>query len=191
MGEVWTLSQADLFHEWTFDDLLALPENLDWRCFEILDGALVVSPSANSRHEVVGEDLRAIIRAAAHPSFKIIGSMAVDLEPSYLIPDLIVVRVENLRRNVNRLPADQVALAIEIVSPSSRSMDRFVKPQKYAEFGIPSYWRVEVDPVVALTAYELQDGVYADIGTWGPGETAVLERPFPVSIRIDDILRPE
>ncbi|SCG74694.1 Uma2 family endonuclease [Micromonospora humi] len=41
------------------------------------------------------------------------------------------------------LHAADVALVVEIESPSSRRYDRLIKPTLYAEAGIPHYWRVE------------------------------------------------
>jgi hypothetical protein len=71
-------------------------------------------------------------------------------------------------------------------------MDRFTKPAVYAANGIPIYLRVETEPDVTLTAYELRPGAhaYTELGTWGPGETAHLTDPFPVDIPIDAITPP-
>lgn len=117
------------------------------------------------------------------------GPLAVDIDPTYLIPDLTVVTQDRALRNVNPVPSADVLLCVEFVSPGSRTMDRIVKPAKYAQGGIPSYWRVETRPHVALTEYRLEGDVYAEVGTWGPGETAELTAPFPVAIEIDALSR--
>jgi Uma2 family endonuclease len=188
-GEVGMSAIAQLQHVWTFEDLQALPEDADWRHYEIVDGALVVSPSTATRHEFVSDDLRALLREAGRPGFRVIGPMAVDLHPSYRIPDLIVVRAELAKTNVNPLPAADVQLIVEVVSPGSRTTDRITKPAQYAAAGIPVYLRVETEPDVTLSAYGLAPGatVYAELGTWGPGEVAHLDAPFQVDIPIDAI----
>ena len=117
-------------------------------------------------------------------------AVSVDISPTYLIPDILVTSRAPLLDDVNLVPAREVLLAVEIVSPSSRTMDRVTKPAKYAEAGIQSYWRVEMSPAVSLNAYELRGDSYVDVGTWGPGETAFLERPFPITIPIDAITPP-
>jgi len=174
---------------WTFDDLQKLPEDVDWRRYEILDGAIVVSPGTAFRHEAVSELVRAILRESGHPDFFVVGPMAVDLNPSYLVPDLVVVSAELRKTNLNPLPASEIQIAVEVVSPGSRTMDRFTKPAEYARVGIPVYLRVETEPEVTLTGYVLAAGAtaYTELGTWGPGATAHLERPFPVAIPIDAI----
>jgi Uma2 family endonuclease len=47
-----------------------------------------------------------------------------------------------------------VVLAVELVSPGTRRVDRFAKPGEYAAAGIRYYWRVEQDPV-HVYAYRL------------------------------------
>jgi Uma2 family endonuclease len=47
-----------------------------------------------------------------------------------------------------------VVLAVEVVSPGTRRVDRFAKPGEYAAAGIRYYWRIEQDPV-HVYAYRL------------------------------------
>jgi Uma2 family endonuclease len=185
---------AEPHHVWTWDDLLALPEEIDghevdWRCYEILDGALIVSPSAAMRHEVVSALLRRALDRSGDPAFITVGPISVGLDPSYLNPDLVIVTVEVAGTRVHPVPTTDALAAIEIVSPSSRTMDRFTKPAVYAANGIAVYLRVETEPNITLTAYELCDGddAYTEVGTWGPGETAHLNAPFAADIPIDAI----
>jgi Uma2 family endonuclease len=182
-------AMAQLQHVWTFEDLQALPEDVDWRRYEIVDGALVVGPSTSLRHEVVCEELRAVLREAARPDFVVVGPMAVDLHPSYRIPDLIVVTADRARTDVNPLPAADAQLIVEVVSPGSVTQDRVTKPAQYAAGGIPVYLRVETRPEVTLSAYTLAENAtaYTELGPWGRGEVAHLDAPFEVDIPIDAI----
>ena len=87
---------ADLPQTWTFDDLRRLlPEDtdndVDWRRFEIIDGALVVSPSADLDHEYVIDQLRIALRPQLPGQLWVVGPAMVDLHPSYRIPDLLVL----------------------------------------------------------------------------------------------------
>ncbi|MGH2719060.1 MAG: Uma2 family endonuclease [Actinomycetota bacterium] len=54
-------------------------------------------------------------------------------------------------------PAD-VLLAVEIVSPGSRTRDRVTKPVVCAQWGIPSYWRVEPDESPTSTSRSTSPG---------------------------------
>ena len=178
---------------WTYADLDVLPDHdLDWRCFQIVDGTLVVSPMPGIRHEVVCTELRRLLDRGPESGLLVLSQLAVDMHPSYLAPDVLVVSRELLRSEANPVPPELVHLVVEVVSPSSQSMDRLTKPAQYAAAGIPAYWRVETRPEVTLTAYELPAGAqaYREVGTWGPGETARLNVPFPVEVPVDAITPP-
>jgi len=182
---------AEPQHVWTFDDLLALPEDVDPRCYEIVDGSLVVSPATTMWHEIVCDNIRRALRDAGEDAgFVAVGPVAIDMHPTYRIPDLVVVPTAVVRTNVNPVPADRVALAVEVVSPGSRTTDRITKPAQYCAAGIPAYWRVEYEPEVSLTAYRLEGDCYVEVGTWGRGQTAHVAVPFPVEVRIDAIAPP-
>jgi Uma2 family endonuclease len=169
---------------WTFDDLLALPES-DWR-FEIIDGGLLMTPAPGLWHESVSDRLHTQLRMALPPGLRILGPVTVDINPTYLIPDLMVLPQDVVRRGGAKAMATELLLVIEVVSPGSKSTDRFLKPAKYAEAGIPHFWRVEFQPVLSLTAYALPDGsrAYTEVGTWTDGQTAPIRAPFEVDIEI-------
>jgi Uma2 family endonuclease len=81
--------------------------------------------------------------------------------------------------------AEQVVIAVEVVSPGTRKRDRFEKPGLYADSGIPYYWRVEKDPRVHVYAYGLRGGAYqllADSDTM-----LKVDEPFPISLPIEAI----
>lgn len=169
---------------WTIADLDALDVQ-DWWRYEIVDGALVVTPVAGANHELTGGDLRKILWDAMPQGITVVGPLGVDIAPTYLVPDLVVAERAKLR-NVQNLPPRDVLVAVEIVSPGSVTMDRIVKPAKYAAAGIPNYWRIEQSPL-SLTAYRLAGDVYAEVGTWQAGDLAVLREPFPVEIEINQL----
>ncbi|GAB3210069.1 Uma2 family endonuclease [Nocardia tengchongensis] len=58
------------------------------------------------------------------------------------IPDL-VVGIGNIPLDAHGISAAQIQLAVEVVSRSTAAMDRRIKPDLYAEGGIPNYWRLE------------------------------------------------
>ncbi|NEE00942.1 Uma2 family endonuclease [Phytoactinopolyspora halotolerans] len=172
---------------WTFDDLLELPES-PWR-FEIVDGGLIMSPPPGVWHEGVSDAVRTALRNRLPSAYRALGPLAVDMHPTYLVPDLAVLRAEDVRRRKNRLRPAEVLLVVEVVSPGSVSSDRILKPAKYAAAGIPAYWRIETEPETSLTAYQLTPGssVYTTVGTWRVGQTAHLTEPFEMDIPIADL----
>lgn len=172
---------------WTVADLQALDVE-DWRRYEIVDGSLVVSPSTGGDHELVAEEIRASLRTALSEDLVVVGPMGVAVGRSYFIPDLVVAARADVRRTAV-LPPSSVVIAVEVVSPGSKTMDRVVKPAHFAAAGIAHYWRVETDPL-SLTVYALSPGAatYTEAGTWFAGDTARIVEPFAVEIQIDALL---
>lgn len=86
--------------------------------------------------------------------------------------------------------ADDVVLAVEVVSEESQIRDRKRKPQLYAEAGTPHFWRVEeVNDQAAVYVYEL-DSTAATYTLAGVHRgQLVLEQPFPIDIDLTAIAR--
>ncbi len=101
---------------------------------------------------------------------------------SVRVPDLVIVREDAVRANPARYVADEVLVAIEIISPGSRRTDTKIKPYEYAEAGIPHYWVIDLDEPLSLAAYHLA-------GEFGyqeaPAVTRVFETSEPFPVRID------
>lgn len=156
---------------------------------ELVDGSIVMAPTPGVRHEVVAELLRRTLAPQLPGDLMCIGPIGVALGETVPEPDIVVFQPADVDRP--RLVPDEVHIAIEIVSPGSRTNDRITKPALYAEAGIGHYWRVETSPHVSITVYVLQEGdsAYAELGTWGPGETLSLAEPFDLEIAIDDLSR--
>ncbi|WBP91631.1 Uma2 family endonuclease [Kitasatospora cathayae] len=88
------------------------------------------------------------------------------------------------------VPPEAVALAVEVVSHGTRAADRFRKPGQYAEKGIPCYWRVErgLDdlPVVHEFHRDEEKGVYLPVARHeGVLRTSV---PYPVEIDLAQVV---
>lgn len=84
----------------------------------------------------------------------------------------------------DRLPAADVLLAVEIISPGSRSVDLHLKPYEYAEAGIPHYWVVDLGPPApSITVYHVGA---PEIGyVEAPAATGELVTTAPSDLRID------
>ncbi len=99
-------------------------------------------------------------------------------------PDVLLLR-SRPSMDSHYVGADQVLLAVEVVSPGTRRRDRLEKPADYAAVGIPHYWRIEQNPV-HVYAYELgEDGTYHL--TDDSASELVLSRPFDIRLAIADI----
>jgi len=102
--------------------------------------------------------------------------------PTVRCPDVAVTYNKLAEQSPARVDAEDILLAVEIVSPGSRKQDRILKLAEYAEAGIPSYWVVELDEPATLTAYLLVDGYY-EIVAQVTG-SVLLSEPAPVSVDV-------
>ncbi|GGQ36350.1 Uma2 family endonuclease [Streptosporangium pseudovulgare] len=80
----------------------------------------------------------------------------------------------------------EVRLVVEVVSPESEDRDRKTKPFRYAEAGIPYFWRVESKdgrPVVYVYELDPATGAYGLTGIHHGRLTVPV--PFPIDIDLD------
>jgi Uma2 family endonuclease len=170
---------------WTVADLDRIQE--DGHRYELIDGVVHVSPSPTDEHQEAAGVLWMRLRSMAPPGFRATQGVGVITAPDgFLIPDVLVVRGDQVRKRGN-FPAAEVVLAVEVVSPSTRSIDRWHKPKLYAAAGIPFFWRVELDPLHAV-AYQLAgDGDYAEVTRAEAGNLLRLSEPFGVEFDPADL----
>ena len=160
---------------WTVD---ALPDREDFR-YELVDGALLVSPSPTPRHSSLCARLQRLLWDAAPAGWDVLAGAGVTFDDrNYREPDVAVVRSSAVARSAIR-PAD-VLLAVEVMSPSSVANDRIAKPALYAAAGIAHFWRLEQEPRL-LVRYALVGGGYQEIDRAG----GVIEVSEPVVVTVD------
>ena len=171
--------QAD---PWTVDDLDQLPEYLH---AEILDGSLIVSPPPTSVHQVAATRLAFQIQAAMPDDREVVAPAGVEVRVNYLIPGIAVVSASAVDSRPMRFDPADVLLAAEVISPSNAGLDRREKPLRYAEVGIPHFWRVELegDRSPYVVRYGLSQGSYVELGTVHAGEEVTADIGFPVTLR--------
>ncbi|WP_020664212.1 Uma2 family endonuclease [Amycolatopsis benzoatilytica] len=153
---------------------------------EVVDGMVVVSPSASKRHNRMARMLANALDAAAGPDWNADTDFDVRLRDVPLTnrrPDVTVYRAETLDLSPTR--PEHVLLVVEVVSPGSETTDRIVKTDQYAKAGIPFYWRVEQAaigmPVVYTYVLDPASRAYRD----GPVHTGRVEAAAPFSVTVD------
>ncbi|MGW1058985.1 Uma2 family endonuclease [Micromonospora rubida] len=172
---------------WTTDDLDALPE--DGRRRELLDGVLLVPPSPTRVHQTIAGRLGVALEEDCPDEYDVTQGVEVRINRTRsFVPDVLVTTSVAARRQPSRYEAHEVVLAVEIVSPSTRSIDRVLKPALYAQAGIPYFWRIEVEDdglVVHTHRIDPVDEVYTETGRW----TKVVDtgEPFPVNLPVGRI----
>ncbi|MGW6058697.1 Uma2 family endonuclease [Streptomyces sp. NPDC055189] len=111
---------------------------------EIVDGMVVVSPSASKRHARLARLLANELDSAAGPDWNADTDFDVRLQDVPLTnrrPDVIVYRADTI--DITPTRPEHVLLVVEVVSPGSETTDRIVKVDQYARAGIGFYWRIE------------------------------------------------
>lgn len=153
---------------------------------EIVDGMVVVSPSASKRHSQLARILANALDAAAGPDWTADTDFDVRLQDVPLTnrrPDVIVHRSETIDLTPTR--PEHVLLVVEVVSPGSETTDRIVKVDQYAKAGIPFYWRVEQAatgvPIVYTYVLDPATMTYRD----GEMFTGAVEATAPFSVTVD------
>lgn len=172
--------------EWTVEDLDTLPD--DGLQYELLDGLLLVTPAPIPIHQWVIGNMHLALRAACPPDLTVFLAplgWRPDLRTS-LQPDLLVVRRDRIGEKNVTYP--ELALAVEVLSPSTRRKDLVLKRSKYEDAGVGAY--LVVDPKEpSVQAWDLVDGRYVEAGAARGSETVTLARPFSVTLVPADLAR--
>ncbi|MBF6355955.1 Uma2 family endonuclease [Nocardia higoensis] len=178
----WVIPPAGGYTVDAFLALRGLPKHT-----ELIDGGLVFVSPQEKWHRQVLSLLRRELDLQAPPHLRADREMAVRLGPRQMPePDVLVVTTAAFERPEPSAfyLADDLVLAVEAVSPDSVERDRETKPLKYANAGIPHFWRVErgADDRVVVYAYELDPATrrYVPVGIFH--DRVRISAPFPIDI---------
>ena len=168
---------------WTFADLDALPA--DGLRYELVDGVLLVSPAPSRLHQrAVTQLVGQLLRACPHDLEVLVAP--TDYRPTSsrsLQPDVLVLSRADPGTAALTFP---LALAVEVLSPSSRSVDLVLKRALYEQAGVAHYW--VVDPAgPSLQAWRLVAGAYVSEDLVVDGVLTALE-PVPLRVALTDLL---
>ena len=144
----------------TYRDWLELPE--DDRRFELWNGAIVVSPSPNGRHQRIQDRVGYHLMSAVlqQPNADLFYEYDVQLsEYTVVRPDIVIFTGAAGGKFTEQAIVGPPDLVVEIVSPSSRSRDFIQKTALYADAGVPEYWVIDPD-AKQLIIGRLRDGTY-------------------------------
>ena len=175
----------------TVYDLEAIPD--DGYRYELIDGALIVTPAPSWQHQESSGELFVQLRNACTPEFRVLSApFAVRTSiHNELQPDILVARYVDL--TLKDLPVAPV-LAVEVLSESTALNDLNTKKAAYERMGAASYWVIDPEPPGGLTVFELTaQGRYREVASISGDEKFATDRPFPITVvpaRLLDGLRP-
>ena len=164
----------------TYEDLLKVP---DTKIAEIIDGELIVSPRPGIPHAIVASGLGGDLgppfqRGRGGPGgWWILFEPELHLGRDILVPDLAGWR----RERMPVVPADAFVTlppdwVCEVVSESSRRIDRIRKLPIYASFEVKHAWLIEPESQT-LEVYRLENKHWALVATF-ESDAEVHAEPF-------------
>jgi Uma2 family endonuclease len=119
-----------------------------------------------------------------------IGPLPVRLWPGKIRePDILFVAREHSDRIGERVygPPD---IVVEVLSPSTRQVDRHEKFYEYAKAEVGEYWMVDPD-ALTIEVFVLRGGAYELVGKWSKGEEAHSEILAGFKVAVDEVLLSE
>jgi Uma2 family endonuclease len=130
----------------TYEDLRRLPD--DGLRHELIDGEHYVSPAPSSKHQRVSGQIfgHLFVFLREHPLGRVYHAPLDVLfsESDCVEPDVLYVSQEREHRQMTEENLEGAPdLVVEILSPSTKHIDRGVKHRLYERFRVPEYWIID------------------------------------------------
>jgi Uma2 family endonuclease len=169
----------------TLADLDATPD--DGQIYELLDGEIIVSAAPTWKHQIVSQMLNRLIDGwVVQNETGIALTAPVDIvlnEADALQPDLIYVGPDNSGQVLNGRFHGAPDLAVEIISPTSRSRDATVKSMRYAKAGIREFWLADPD-LRTITVFVPRGDLYLE---QAPEPDGTIVSTVLAGLRVDPV----
>lgn len=146
---------------------------------ELVDGEVAVSPSPIPDHSHVIVALVGILYQ--HIKVKRLGRIYTDVDTlvsefDVRRPDILFFSTERLRLVGKKAMEGPPDLCVEVLSPSSATIDKKDKFAQYEQFKVENYWIVDPQRRT-IEAYRLKDGTY-ELAVEGRTSDVVRLPPF-------------
>lgn len=172
-GDVVKTAQVDnpygnkMQGDYTVEDYLKLPDD---KRYELIDGVIFEMDAPTSNHQVLAGYLYHKLMSCIEehpevPCYPYIAPLDVQLdkdEKTMVEPDVIIACDPALNIGTRLFGAPE--FLCEVVSPSSKKKDMFIKLNKYLNAGVKEYWMIDPEKqtvVVYLFYKEDQIAVYS------------------------------
>lgn len=173
--------------KYTYEDYRSTPED---KRYQLLDGELIMTAAPRRAHQKAG--MKFTLRLGNYVEENDLGEVyiapfdVVLSDTDVVQPDLLFVSKERLYiindDNVRGAPD----LVIEILSPSTASIDRNFKRALYARHGVKEFWLVDTD-ARNITVMLLREHGYEIIGIYGEGQTLTSPMLEGFTLNISEI----
>ncbi len=147
----------------TYEDYVKIPE--DGRRHEIIDGRHIVNPAPRLRNQFVLGNIYDALRSLRRSGRARVPFTPVDVqltECDIIQPDLVVIDARSTQRIGKQKIEGPPNLVVEVLSPSTRRLDRGAKRALYESMGVLEYWIVDPDENT-VCQHTLVEGLYAEV----------------------------
>lgn len=174
-----------------YDDYAAID---DGHRYQVLEGALIVTPSPSFRHQSLVLDLGALLRA--HVRENRLGRVAIapfdvilaEGRPGTILqPDILFVAAHRVQAFTSKGFEGAPDLVVEVLSPSNARLDTVGKLALYAKFGVPEVWFVPFEFERIEVLLRAVDGQYGDPQLYGRGQQLRSEALPGLELAIDTL----
>ncbi len=150
--------------KFTYEDFLNFPN--DGKRHEIIDGEHYVTPSPNTKHQVVSSNLHGILWTylQQHRTGQVFTAPfdVVFSDFDVVEPDLLYISRERAGVLTEKHVRGAPDLVMEILSPGTRKTDEVTKRRLYERSDVNEYW--VVDPELdAIKIYRRVEGTFARV----------------------------
>jgi Uma2 family endonuclease len=178
--------------QFTYREYALLPD--DGRRHELIEGDFYVTPAPSTFHQTVSRRLlHALMTQLEDTGIALVFDAPCDVilsDTTVVQPDLAIVRLSHREIVSERAIEGPPSVAVEILSPSSKGQDQFLKRSVYAKFNIPEYWIVEPDHGF-VTQLRIDDaGAYQQHARLDRASTLTSPEFPEISIALAPIFRP-
>lgn len=161
----------------TYEDLIQMPE--DGNRYEVIDGELFVTAAPMKKHQQLSKRLFLVLHDEQEAGRGEVYYAPVDVRLAtngIVQPDLLFLLPDRLGiYDPSGLIEGAPNIVVEILSPTTRSVDLTRKAALYAREGVPEYWIADPD-APSLTIHTLRNGRYEPVPA-APGTARSLVLP--------------
>ncbi|OCR00225.1 hypothetical protein BCD67_20930 [Oscillatoriales cyanobacterium USR001] len=184
------MTQTTTKTQLTFEEYLTYDDGTD-NSYELEDGELILMNPPTFRHALIVHFLidafGTQIRQLSLPWITLSGIGVRTSVNRSRIPDVCVINREQVANLDVSAVIELAIIAVEIVSPESRTRDYRFKRSEYSVVGIPEYWIV--DPVgQKVTVLTLVEGFYEQVEF--RGNETIVSQTFPeLGLTVEQVLQ--
>lgn len=174
----------------TFEEYLTYDDGTDNR-YELEDGELILMNPPTFRHAFIisflSDAFAAQIKQLSLPWITLSGIGVRTSVNRSRIPDICVINRQEISNLDVSAVMDSAIIAVEIVSPESRTRDYRFKRSEYSVVGIPEYWIV--DPTEQkVTVLTWVEGLYEQVEFIG--HERIVSQTFPeLVLTVEQVLQ--